>query len=131
MTIRHDDVAGWSESDGTPRWRSTRAAFDRLAGADVRWRTGAHGVRVVVLDNGTPVMVVRPYPAHKRWSVKIEGFEFWQFVRLLDRETWAAPIGFDTIAEARAFGNAVLSQAGATVRPSSRIASNKVWDQPK
>lgn len=118
MTLSHNVDTGWSESDGDPRWRSTWAALNRLTGADVYWLDGnrARPTYVAHLAKGTPVAVVRGYPAHKRWTVNIEGFEFWQYLRVMKREMWAGPYGFDTLGQAKSFANKVMKQAGANVR---------------
>jgi hypothetical protein len=115
MTITHDALTGWTESDDEPRWRSTTAAFKRLTDANVYWHSGAHGVVTAHLETGTPVVVIRRYLAHKRWSVKIDGFEFWQHVRLLGTETWTTPMGFDSAKEAKAFAALMLEQVGANI----------------
>lgn len=118
MTIVHDPVKGWSEHQGEPRWRANTTALNRIAGAEVTWRNGtaARPVHVAHIASGTPVCVIRGHPAHRRWSVTIEGFEFWQDVAIMGREMWAGPVGFDTVAKARAFANMVLSQAGAVLK---------------
>jgi hypothetical protein len=119
MVITHDDRTGWSESDGDPRWRSTRTALDRLAGAELRWLEGnpARPVKVLHLPGGTPVCVLRRHAASRRWSVNVEGFEFWQHVRVMNRTMWAGPVGFDDLRAARAFAGRVMAQAGARILP--------------
>lgn len=115
MTIVHDPVKGWSEHKGEPRWRANTTALNRIAGADVLWRNGtaALPVHVAHLANGVAVCVIRGHPAHRRWSVAIEGFEFLQDVVVMGRTMWAGPVGFDRLAAARSFAETVLRQAGA------------------
>jgi hypothetical protein len=115
MDITHDEAKGWVEGGSKPRWRSSSAAFKRLHQTNVYWHNGAHGVVTAHLETGTTVLVIRRYLAHKRWSVNIEGFEFWQFVRLLDKETWTTPMGFDNAKDARAFATRMLEQVGAKI----------------
>ena len=117
MAISYDDRTGWCESDGDPRWRCTRAALDRLAGTELRWLEGnsARPVKVLHLPQGDPVCVLRHHAASRRWSVNIEGFEFWQHVRIMNREMWAGPVGFDDLRKARSFAAKVMGQAGARI----------------
>ena len=117
MTIVKDDVTGWATSDGEPRWRSTTAALERLAGTEVRWLTGQsrREVHVLHVRDGRSVCVLRRHGPSRRWSVNVEGFEFWHHVRLMGREMWAGPVGFDRVVDARRFSVAVMTQAGATV----------------
>lgn len=117
MTITEDAVTGWATSDGDPRWRSTMVAFRRLTGAQVKWLTarGRRQVHVLHLQDGRPVCVLRRYAASRRWSVNVEGFEFWQHLRIMGREMWAGPVGFDRVADARRFVADVMTQVGATM----------------
>lgn len=119
MTITHDEAKGWSTHEGDPRWRANTTALKRLKGADVYWLDGnkARPVHVAHLASGTPVCVIRGHPEHGRWSVTLEGFEFWQDVRVMNRAMWAGPIGFDKLADAKAFADKILVQAGAIIRP--------------
>lgn len=115
MTLHHDLDKGWAIWQGEPQWRSTEPALDRLTGADVFWLTH-RSRRVAHLGNGTAVAVLRHYPATRRWSVNMEGFEFFGPNRVVGKDMWAGPKGFDRVAEARAFTETVLRQAGANIR---------------
>lgn len=113
--IHHDADKGWAIWQGEPLWRSTEPALNRLTGAEVQWlRHRAH--RVAHLENGTAVAVLRHYPARRRWSLNMEGFEFFGPNRIFGKDMWAGPKGFDRVAEAREFAETVLRQAGARVR---------------
>lgn len=113
--LHHDLDKGWAIWQGELQWRSTEAALNRLTGADVYWLRH-RGRRVAHLKTGTPVAVLRNYPATRRWSVNMEGFEFFGPNRVFGKDMWAGPKGFDRVAEARAFTETVLRQAGAHVR---------------
>lgn len=113
--LAFDFGAGWAIWKGEPQWRSTVAALNRLTGADVYWLRH-RGRRVAHLKSGTPVAVLRNYPATRRWSVNIEGFEFFGPNRVFGKDMWAGPKGFDRVAEAKAFTETVLRQAGAHMK---------------
>lgn len=113
--LHHDLDTGWAIWNGEPLWRSTEVALNRLTGAEVFWLRH-RGHRIAHLANGTPVAVLRNYPVTRRWSLNMEGFEFFGPNRMFGKDMWTPPKGFDRVAEARAFAETVMRQAGARVR---------------
>lgn len=113
--ITYDEKSGWVESSGEPRWRATKAAVDRATGVDIYWTNGnrARPVYVAHLANGTAIAVLRK--AHARWTVNMEGFEFWHHVKVMNRDMWTGPIGFDTLLDAKRFVVDMLEQLGSTI----------------
>ena len=127
MTITHDEAAGWVEHSGEPRWRATGAAFRRLAGARIVWTTGglARVASTVDADGRTVanVATLRHVPAHRRWIVRIEGFEFHEDDRIMGDARWKSVHGENRVADARRFVEAILAQSGATVVAGARKPS--------
>lgn len=82
-------------------------------------------MKALHLEGGAAACVLRRHAASRRWSVTIEGFEFWQHVRIMGRDMWAIPVGFDDIRSAKSFAEKVMLQAGA------RMASSKTVDKPR
>lgn len=112
--LRHDDEKGWVFHDGEPRWRATQAAVARLDGQTATWLATNHA-RVAHLSSGLPVATIRHVPAHRRWIARIEGYSFWGDNRVLGHALYMDPVGFDRIADARAFVETVLRQSGVTM----------------
>jgi hypothetical protein len=120
MTIHHDIDRGTVEQLDAPfRWKASAAAVRRVEGRELGWKNPRPRQSWVVQamdQRGTEVVaVLRRHANHNRWSVNIEGFEFWQYVHVLDRETWTTPMGFDRARDAHRFVVRVLREAGACI----------------
>lgn len=114
VDLRTDEDRGWIFHDGEPRWRATRAAVARMEGMQLRWLM-ARNARVLHMLSGVPVATLRNVPAHRRWIARIEGFSFWSENRIMGREMFVDPMGFDRIDQAPRFIETVVRQAGATI----------------
>jgi hypothetical protein len=118
MTIVHDADKGWSTHHpifpGPPTWRSTTCALNRATGAQLEWTVVPRRGHVAHAG-GKNFAVIRYYPTARRWQVRIEGFEFWHFNRILRKECFDPVLGFGKIREARRFAVSVLRQAGARI----------------
>lgn len=118
MIIDRDPVTGWNEHGGDPRWRATDAALARIQGARIAWLVAPHArVAHLVIDgrNGAPVAVLRHVPAHRQWTMRMEGFSFWEHNRILGHAHFKEVQGFAKVADARRLVETVLLQAGATM----------------
>lgn len=118
MTIKRDAATGWNEHTGEPRWRASDAALARVREAQITWLTTPHArVAHLVVDGGggAPVAVLRHVPAHRRWTMRMEGFSFWDHNRILGHAHFKEVQGFDRVADARRLVETVLRQAGATI----------------
>lgn len=110
MSLYHDPVTGWITHEGVPRWRATQAAVDRIAGQGIEWLDRPACAHVAHLSSGVAVAVIRCYPRIKKHSVKMEGFTFWTYDRILQREHFSTVQGFDRLRDARKFVNTILKQ---------------------
>lgn len=117
MTLHWDLDKGWvtADTDGAPRWRATCAAVDRIAGQEISWLNHKRRAWVAHLAAGTPIATLRRHAAYRRWSVTMEGFEFWGHNRMLQKDHFKAVEGFDNVDTAKRFVKAILKEAGAAL----------------
>lgn len=111
-TLTHDPVKGTVTFDGERPWRATTVAAARVKGAEVHWTKRLHQTYVVVVGP-QPIGHIRCYPQHKRYTVTLTGFEFWDWNAILLQQHFKTAKGFDSLRDARAFVRTVLTQAGA------------------
>lgn len=94
--------------------RADPISLRRLCGATVIFHPPRHGVQVIMCGNWT-VGTLKYYANTKHSRIRLEGFEWWRYNRILQCDRWNELVGFDRMAEARKLAVKALKLAGAEV----------------
>jgi hypothetical protein len=106
-----DTDAGRITSDDG--WRATLAAHRRIAGKQLELLVFPRRTHVIHLANGHPVATLKYI--RRQWLLSMEGFEFWNYNRVLGKEHYTAVLAFHGVDKAHAFVRKILGDCEATI----------------